>query len=148
MNDAKIDQLEYLNEKSKIQDTIRATQSKAMIEANKMMILTYHKIGMIINQREKFGDKYIERLAADLKGYGKGYDVENLKYMAKFSSFFTEDEVITYSIAKIPWDYIIEILNRCNSHDEMLLYIVQTIKNGWSKSILLSNMMLNKQWDV
>ena len=143
-NNIKIDPLEYLNEKTEIQYTIKNNQSKALVEANKAMIMTYYEIGTLINNRKQFGDKYIERLADDLKEYGKGYTFENLKYMARFASIFTKDEMEQHSIAIVPWDFILTIMINCESHDEILWYIVQTIKNGWSKAMLMQNIVLNR----
>ena len=143
-NNIKIDPLEYLNEKTEIQYTIKNNQSKALVEANKAMIMTYYEIGTLINNRKQFGDKYIERLADDLKEYGKGYTFENLKYKARFASIFTKDEMEQHSIAIVPWDFILTIMINCESHDEILWYIVQTIKNGWSKAMLMQNIVLNR----
>ena len=143
-NNIKIDPLEYLNEKTEIQYTLKRNQSNALIEANKAMIMTYYEIGTLINNRKEFGDKYIERLADDLKQYGKGYTIENLKYMARFASIFTKDEMEQHSISIVPWDFILTIIINCKDHDEILWYIVQTIKNGWSKAILMQNIVLNR----
>ena len=46
------------------------------------MILT----GSIINQRKSWGNKYIERLANDLKEFGNGYSKRNLIYMGKLAN--------------------------------------------------------------
>lgn len=43
-----------------------------MVIVNSAMILTYYQIGVIINERKSWGNKYIQRLAIDLKDYGKG----------------------------------------------------------------------------
>ncbi|MDE7214138.1 MAG: hypothetical protein K2N42_06120, partial [Anaeroplasmataceae bacterium] len=60
----------YFEDLQKIKDTIKANQYKAMVIVNSTMILTYYEIGSIINQRKAWGNKYIERLAEDLKEYG------------------------------------------------------------------------------
>ena len=76
---------DYLNDLNKIKETIRTNQAKAMVVVNSAMIMTYYEIGTIINQRKVWGNKYIERLSNDLKEYGKGYSISNLKYMMQFS---------------------------------------------------------------
>ena len=63
----------YLLDLSDIKDTIRINRNKAMVVVNSAMIMTYYKIGTIINKRKTWGSKYIERLSNDLKEYGKGY---------------------------------------------------------------------------
>ena len=49
----------YLEDLKKIKETIRENQNKIMVVANKGMIITYYQIGTIINQRKKWGNKYI-----------------------------------------------------------------------------------------
>ena len=80
---------EYLTDLNKIKDTIRTNQNKAMVVVNSAMIMTYYEIGRIINERKIWGNKYIERLSNDLKGYGKGYSYDNLNYMRRFSFEFS-----------------------------------------------------------
>ena len=73
---------DYLTDLNKIKETIRTNQAKARVVVNSAMIMTYYKIGTIINQRKAWGSKYIENLANDLKEYGNSYSFRNLKYMS------------------------------------------------------------------
>ncbi len=133
---------DYLNDLSKIKETIRTNQAKAMVVVNSAMIMTYYEIGTIINQRKVWGNKYIERLSNDLKEYGKGYSCDQLKRMAQFSKEITYDEIRAQPVPQIPWSTIITILQKSNSHDEMLWYINQTHKNGWSRSMVLNQIAM------
>ncbi|MCR5307416.1 MAG: hypothetical protein K6E24_00220 [bacterium] len=45
---------DYLADLSKIKETIRTNQNKAMVIVNSAMIMTYYEIGTIIN-KEKYG---------------------------------------------------------------------------------------------
>ena len=83
----------YLEDLQKIKNTIRDNQNKAMVVVNSAMIMTYHEIGTIINQRKQWGNKYIERLSNDLKNYGKGYSFRNLKYMSQFAKNISWEEL-------------------------------------------------------
>ena len=128
---------DYLTDLNKIKETIRTNQNRAMVVVNSAMIMTYYEIGTIINQRKVWGNKYIERLSNDLKEYGKGYSRDQLKRMAQFSKEITYDEIRAQPVPQIPWSTIITILQKSNSHEEMLWYINQTYKNGWSRSMVL-----------
>ena len=44
--------------------------------------------------------------------------------------------------AQIPWRTIVEIMQKSNSHEEMLWYINQTHKNGWSRSMVLNQISM------
>lgn len=133
---------DYLTDLNIIKETIRTNQNKAMVVVNSAMIMTYYEIGTIINQRKRWGNKYIERLSNDLKEYGKGYSISNLKYMMQFANEFTINEISHQVGGHIPWRTIIEIMQKSNSHEEMIWYINQTHKNGWSRSMVLNQIAM------
>ena len=134
---------DYIFDLQKIKETIKNNQNKAMVIVNSQMIITYYQIGTIINQRKKWGNKYIERLSNDLKEYGKGYSTQNLKYMVRFANEFSKDEFGQQLADKlIPWFTLVEIIYKSKSHDEMLYYINETHKHGWSRSMVLNKIAM------
>ena len=134
---------DYIFDLQKIKETIKNNQNKAMVIVNSQMIITYYQIGTIINQRKKWGNKYIERLSNDLKEYGKGYSTQNLKYMVRFANEFPKDEFGQQLADKlIPWFTLVEIIYKSKSHDEMLYYINETHKHGWSRSMVLNQIAM------
>ena len=135
---------DYLNDLNKIKETIRTNQNKAMVVVNSAMIMTYYEIGTIINQRKVWGNKYIERLSNDLKDYGKGYSRANLFEMMKIANEFNLEEIIQQSVGQIPWGSLVKIMQKSKSHEEMLWYIKETHKNGWSRSMVL-NQIANRR---
>ena len=134
---------DYLEDLNKIKETIKTNQNKAMVVVNSAMIMTNYEIGTIINQRKIWGNKYIENLANDLGEYGNSYSFRNLKYMSQFSKEFSESEIRQQPVAQIPWGTLITvILPKSKSHEEMLWYINQTHKNGWSRSMVLNQIAM------
>ncbi len=130
---------DYFNDLKKIKETIWQNQNKAMVYVNNQMILTYYEIGTIINQRKTWGSKYIQNLANDLKEYGKGYSVQNLKRMSQLARIFTNNEISSQVVSQIPWGTLMNtIIPKSKSHEEMLFYINETYKNGWSRSMVLN----------
>ena len=127
----------YLTDLQEIKNAIRKNQNKAMVIANSAMIMTYYEIGTIINKRKSWGNKYIQKLSNDLKEYGKGYSYENLHRMARFSSEFSYEEIMSQPATQIPWFTTIIIMSKSKSHDEILWYINEAYENGWSRSIVL-----------
>lgn len=79
---------EYFDDLKKIKETIKSNQSKAMVVVNTSMIINYYEIGMIINQRKTWGNKYLKKLSVDLKEHGDGYSTSNLKRMSQLASNF------------------------------------------------------------
>ncbi len=48
------------------------------------------------------GNKYVERLSNDLKDYGKGYSISNLKYLVQFANEFNLEEIIQQPVRQMP----------------------------------------------
>ena len=137
-----IETKDYFNDLQKIKETIKQNQNKAMVYVNQQMILTYYEIGKIINERKTWGSKYIERLSNDLKEYGKGYSYDQLKRMSMFANVFSDLEIRAQVVPQIPWGTIIVIMQKSKTHEEMLYYINETHKNGWSRSMVLNQIEL------
>ena len=142
MNNKEIETKDYFNDLNKIKETIRQNQNKAMVYVNSQMILTYYEIGTIINERKTWGSKYIQNLANDLKEYGNGYSYDNLYRMAQFADEFNENEIMEQPVPKIPWGTILIIIKKSKSHEEILYYINETYKNGWSRSMVLNQIAM------
>ena len=123
---------DYFQDLNKIKETIKENQYKAMVVVNSTMILTYYQIGTIINQRKQWGNKYIERLAVDLKEYGKGYSRSNLFYMVQFAKEFTQEEIFHQPSEQIPWRTIIEIMTKSKYKfmDELPSYLEKKLKES------------------
>ena len=139
-NEGKLENFEkdYFDDLKRIKETIRENQNKAMVVVNSAMIMTYYEIGTIINERKTWGSKYIQNLANDLKEYGKGYSYEQLKKMSQFASNFKLDEIRLQAVTKIAWGSIIMIMSKSKSHEEMLFYINETHRHGWSRAMVLN----------
>ena len=134
---------DYFKDLQEIKEAIRTNQNKAMVVVNSAMIITYYEIGTIINKRKIWGSKYIKNLANDLKEYGKGYSYENLYRMSKVSEEFSNEEIMSHPVTQIPWSTLVTvIMAKSSTHEEMLWYINETHKNGWSRSMVLNQIAL------
>ena len=147
MREEKIIENEYFNDLKKIKETIKSNQNKAMIVVNTSMIMNYYEIGMIINQRKSWGNKYLERLSIDLKEHGSGYSRSNLFYMQKIASLFTKDEIVQRCVGLIPWRSLITIITKCKEHDKIIWYVNETYNNKWTKT-LLENKIKMKSYEL
>ena len=136
MNENQIDK-SYLTDLQKIKETISENRYKALIVVNSAMIMTYYKIGTIINERKEWGNKYIRRLSEDLKEYGRGYSYAQLKRMSRFANLFTVNEIGAPSVGQIPWSTIITIIEKSSFKEEMVWYINQTYENRWSRRMVV-----------
>ncbi len=133
---------EYLIELQRIKNTINQNQNKAMVIVNSAAIINNYEIGTIINERKVWGNKYIEKLANDLKNYGKGYSKRNLEYMTQLANNFTFEEITKQLVSQIPWGSIVKIMQKSKTHEEMIWYINQTYKNSWTRSMVMNQFSL------
>ena len=127
----------YLTDLQKIKETISENRYKALVVVNSAMIMTYYKIGTIINERKEWGNKYIRRLSEDLKEYGRGYSYPQLIRMSQFAKFFRADEISSPPANQIPWTTMNEIISKSSSKEEMLWYMKQAYDNRWSRRMVI-----------
>ena len=146
VKETQIIEQEYLIELQKIKNTISQNQNKAIKVVNTASIINNYEIGTIINERKVWGNKYIERLANDLKKFVSGYSISNLKYMCQFANLFSYDEISQRGVGQISWRTIITIMSKCKSHKEMLFYVELAHKNSWGKD-MISNQISMKAYE-
>ena len=121
-----------------IKNQIRSAQHKAILNANKEMLILYWNVGKVINERSEWGNKFFISLSKDIaKEFpsSKGFSVRNLQNMVKFYREFPEIEIVQSVAAQITWTHNVEIL-RVKSKEQRLWYINKTIENGWSVNVL------------
>lgn len=121
-----------------IKNQIRSAQHKAILNANKEMLILYWNIGKIINEHSEWGNKFLNNLSSEILNEfptSKGFSVRNLQNMVKFYREYPEIEIVQTVAAQIPWSHNLEIL-KVKSKEQRLWYINKTIENGWSKNIL------------
>ena len=83
-----------------LKSRIQAVQLRASLAVNRQLVWLYWQIGRDIldrQQREYWGAKVIDRLAADLKRAFpdmKGLSPRNLKYMRRFAEVWAEEHFV------------------------------------------------------
>ena len=130
---------EYFEVLNEVKIRIKTAQYKAFLGANCEQILLYWNIGKIIIANTKYGAKFIENLARDIKAEfpgAKGYSVRNLKYMRKFAEVINDEEKVQTLSALLSWSHNTLLLDRAKVQEQIIWYSKQTIENGWSLSAL------------
>jgi predicted nuclease of restriction endonuclease-like (RecB) superfamily len=122
---------------------IQAAQVRASLAVNRELVLLYWQIGRDIldrQERERWGAKVIDRLAADLKGAFpemKGFSPRNLKYMRAFGEAWPEEAFVQAVLAQITWYHNLAILEKLANPEERIWYAKATIQHGWSRNVLV-----------
>ena len=131
---------EYLATIEQVKQEIKAAQYKAAVHVNTELIMLYYNIGCVINAHKSWGSKFVDNLAQDIKmefPESTGYSVRNLKYMAKFARMFPDKEFVQAALAQITWYHNIALMDKVKDPDAYAWYAAQTVKNGWSRNVLV-----------
>jgi len=126
-----------------LKQRIRSAQVKAALSVNRELVLLYWQIGNDIltrQEREGWGTKVIDRLSSDLIHEFpemKGFSVRNLKYMRRFAESWCDLQFVQQVAAQIPWFHHCVILDKVPDLPEREWYIRETIRNGWSRNVLV-----------
>lgn len=134
---------EYASIFSELKEKVLYAQKRAIISVNKELVLLYWEIGNIIlkNQsKQGWGSKIIDSLSKDLKKTFpdmKGFSVRNLKYMRQFAVTYPDISIVQELLAQLSWYHNLTLIQKVKDSNIRQWYIVKTIENGWSQSILL-----------
>ncbi len=133
----------YVHLLNTLKSKIRISRQKAVLSANKEMLLLYWEIGAAILENQKksgWGLKIVDNLSKDLKKAfpdQKGFSSRNLKYMRKFAQEYPDFEFVQEVLAQITWYHNITIMEKIKPIEERHWYIQETVNNGWSRNVLV-----------
>lgn len=122
-----------------IRDEIIETQVYIMSDANKRLINLYFKLGKIIYENSKWGNKFIKELETELKltfPNSKGFSARNLSRMKKFYMEYKEEEILPPAVAKLPWTHNNILIDKVKDKEKRLWYANEAANNNWSKIVL------------
>ena len=123
-----------------IKQDINKTQSDIMINANISLVNLYYRIGKVLYDNSKWGNKFLDKLAFDLKNaYSnqKGFSIRNLKYMKTYYSEYHDDLEFVHLGAQLPWKHNVSLIEKVKDKSVRKWYMEKCIEEGWSKSILI-----------
>lgn len=163
---------EYKNWLSELKTRIRSSQIKAALVINTELLRLYWHLGQEILEKEKsswWGNRLIDQLSDDLKKefpLVSGFSRDNLYWMRRWVKFYTskgsivaqavqqlenaiqndeDEEFVSDLIFQIPWGHNREVIAKCSGKNEALFYVTETIKNNWSRNVLI-NQIESKLW--
>lgn len=146
----------------------RRSQIKAAAKVNAELIAFNWRLGRsiaLMRGEVKWGSGFFEALSRDLKELlpdSKGFSPRNLRYVRRFYEMFPDQihpqvggksfqtltllkegkEILPQvgaEIFMVPWNHIKCIIDKCyKDPKKALFYIRETIKNNWSRAILLN----------
>ena len=130
---------------------IRQSQIKAMVKVNEEMLRLYWDLGcdIVVRQMDTvWGSGFFRQLSRELMiefPNMKGFSERNLYRMKQFYLFYNHSNTIPSQVGtkldpifQIPWRHHVEIFSKCKTVHEALFYVQKTIKNGWSRAVLMN----------
>lgn len=130
---------EYFKFLENIKTDIITTRRQILSQANNEVVLMYYRIGKGLIENSKYGNRFIDTLAIDLKldfPNMQGLSARNLRYMKRFAKEFEYDSILQHNVAKLPWTTITTIMDKIKDNDERIWYIEKTLENLWSRTVL------------
>jgi predicted nuclease of restriction endonuclease-like (RecB) superfamily len=137
-------------------------QLKAAVTVNQELLHFYWELGADIVERQKsaaWGSGFLKQLSKDLRAEFpemKGFSFSNIKHIRQWFLFYSnpalkgqqpvgqigQQAVAQFAkqpvsqITQIPWGHNLTIISKCESTDEALYYVQNTLEYGWSRSVL------------
>ena len=130
---------EYFKFLENIKTDIITTRRQILSQANNEVVLMYYRIGKGLIDNSKYGNRFIDTLATDLKldfPNMQGLSARNLRYMKRFAKEFEYDSILQHNVAKLPWTTITTIMDKIKDNAERIWYIEKTLENLWSRTVL------------
>ena len=138
---SQINKNDFVKIVSNIKNEIRTTQVRTMQQVNSNLIMMYFRIGKILSENGRYGNKFIDNVSRNLKlefPNIEGFSVRNLKYMKKFYLEYKDDEIVQRSVAQLPWRHNIALMSKIKDNGTRKLYANATVQNGWSRDMLVT----------
>lgn len=122
-----------------IKNEIINTQTQVLSDANVRLINLYFKLGKIINDNSKWGDKFINALELELKldfPNIKGFSARNLRRMKRFYNEYKDEAILPPAVAKLPWTHNIILIEKIKDKNKRYWYANEAANDNWSKIVL------------
>ena len=120
-------------------EDILKTRFKVQENANMELIKLYFRLGKIVSENVKYGNKFIEDFFFFLKlefPDTTGFSTRNLSRMKKFYEEYKDLSNLPMALAKLPWSHNNLLLDKVKELNVRKWYAEKCIENGWSYTVL------------
>ena len=120
-------------------EDILKTRFKVQENANMELIKLYYRLGKIVSENVKYGNKFIEDFSIALKlefPDTTGFSTRNLSRMKKFYEEYKDLSNLPMALAKLPWSHNNLLLDKVKELNVRKWYAEKCIENGWSYTVL------------
>ncbi len=139
----------YLQFLENTRDRLRKAQVCATLAVNRELLHFYWQLGLELIEKQRvfqWGDRFLEQFSEDIRQAFpgmQGFSITNLKRMRLFAKEYPEFEKSAQAVHQLPWGHIVLLLHRIKQPEERTWYAEQIVANGWSRSMLESQIEKN-----
>jgi len=132
----------YKNFLTGIKERLQTAQIRAAMAANHELVKFYWELGADLIEKQKafkWGDNFLEQFSNDMREAFpemQGFSKRNLEHMRRFASLYSKLEFAKQPVSQLPWGHIVRLMQMVSDEKTREWYAAQTIKNGWSRTIL------------
>ena len=122
-----------------VKQDILKTRFDVQENANIELIKLYFRIGKIVSENAKYGNKFLQNFSKSLKlefPDSTGFSTRNLSRMKKFYEKYKDLSNLPPLVAKLPWTHNCILLDKVKDDEIRNWYAEKCIENGWAKSVL------------
>lgn len=120
-------------------EDILKTRFKVQENANMELIRLYFRLGKIVSENVRYGNKFIEDFSVALKlefPDSTGFSTRNLSRMKKFYEEYKDLSNLPMALAKLPWSHNNLLLDKIKELNVREWYAEKCFENGWSNTVL------------
>jgi predicted nuclease of restriction endonuclease-like (RecB) superfamily len=127
---------------SGIKERLQTAQVRAAIAANSELIQFYWELGSDLIEKQKshqWGSGFLEQFSHDMRQAFpemQGFSVRNLQRIKQFAQLYPDLLITPQAVAQLPWGHVSLLIHAIKDKLTREWYAQQTIKNGWSRSVL------------
>ena len=118
---------------------ILATRYNVMQHANSELIMLYFRLGKIVSENARYGNKFIKNFSTSLRiefPNTDGFSERNLSRMKKFYEEYKDLSILPTALAKLPWSHNMLLLDKVKDLEIRKWYAEKCFENGWSHTVL------------
>ena len=133
---------DYKHFLTNIKDRLKTAQIRAALAANSELIKFYWELGADLIEKQKshqWGSRFLEQFSHDMRQEFpemQGFSKRNLEHIRRFALLYPKIEFAKQAVSQLPWGHIVRLMQMIKDGVEREWYAIQTIKNGWSRSVL------------
>lgn len=122
-----------------VKQDILKTRYEIQENANMELIKLYFRIGKIVSENAKYGNKFIENFSNSLRlefPETTGFSTRNLARMKNFYEKYKDLSILPPAVAKLPWTHNCILLEKIKDDNVRNWYAEKCLENGWAKTVL------------